>query len=65
MQQAGRLGYGEMLLSDDDNFFEMSDITTNVQKLLGHSNIAVTQVYSHLQPEHLHDTVNKITVSLN
>ena len=36
-----------------------------VQKLLGHSNIAVTQVYSHLQPEHLHDTVNKITVTLN
>ena len=29
-----------------------------VQKLLGHSNIAVTQVYSHLQPEQLHDTVN-------
>ena len=36
-----------------------------VQKLLGHSNIAVTEVYSHLQPEHLHDTVNKIKVTLN
>jgi site-specific recombinase XerD len=36
-----------------------------VQKLLGHSNISVTQVYSHLQPEQLHDTVNKIKVSLN
>ncbi|MCZ6776367.1 MAG: site-specific integrase, partial [Ignavibacteria bacterium] len=36
-----------------------------VQKLVGHSNIAVTQVYSHLQPEHLHDTVNRINVSLN
>ncbi len=36
-----------------------------VQKLLGHSNIAVTQVYSHLQPEGLHATVNKISVQLN
>jgi len=36
-----------------------------VQKLLGHSNIAVTQVYSHLQPEHLHNTVNKIQIALN
>ena len=36
-----------------------------VQKLLGHSSVAMTQVYSHLQPEQLHDTVNKITVTLN
>jgi len=36
-----------------------------VQKLLGHSNIAVTQVYSHLQPEGLHATVNRIVVPLN
>ena len=36
-----------------------------VQKLLGHSNIAVTQVYSHLQPEGLHSTVNKISLTLN
>ncbi|MDD8019255.1 MAG: tyrosine-type recombinase/integrase [Bacteroidota bacterium] len=36
-----------------------------VQKLLGHSNIAVTQVYSHLQPEQLHNTVNKIQIPLN
>ena len=36
-----------------------------VQKLLGHSNIAVTQVYSHLQPEGLHSTVNKISLVLN
>lgn len=33
-----------------------------VQKLLGHSSIAVTQVYSHLQPESLHSTVNRITL---
>ena len=36
-----------------------------VQKLLGHSNIAVTQVYSHLQPETLHKTVNKISIPMN
>ncbi len=36
-----------------------------VQKLLGHSNIAVTQVYSHLQPEGLHSTVNRISIALN
>ncbi len=36
-----------------------------VQKLLGHSNISVTQVYSHLQPETLHATVNKISLQLN
>ena len=36
-----------------------------VQKLLGHSNISVTEVYSHLQPEQLHETVNRIAISLN
>jgi len=36
-----------------------------VQKLLGHSNITVTQVYSHLQPEKLHATVNRISIPLN
>lgn len=36
-----------------------------VQKLLGHSNIAVTQVYSHLQPETLHTTVNRIQIARN
>ena len=36
-----------------------------VQKLLGHSNISVTQVYSHLHPETLHATVNKISIPLN
>lgn len=36
-----------------------------VQKLLGHSNISVTEIYSHLQPEQLHSTVNRIEVSLN
>jgi site-specific recombinase XerD len=36
-----------------------------VQKLLGHSSIAVTEIYSHLQPEQLHETVNRLKVSLN
>jgi integrase len=36
-----------------------------IQKLLGHSSAAVTQVYSHLQPDQMHDTVNKIVVSMN
>ena len=36
-----------------------------VQKLLGHSSSRVTEVYSHLQPEQLHDTVNRIKLSFN
>ena len=36
-----------------------------VQKLLGHSDISVTQVYSHLAASELHGAVNKISVSLN
>lgn len=36
-----------------------------VQKLLGHSSIEMTQIYSHLQSEQLHGTVNKITLPLN
>ena len=36
-----------------------------VQKLVGHSNIAVMQVYSHLQPKTLHSTVNRISLVLN
>lgn len=36
-----------------------------VQKLLGHSNISVTEIYSHLQPQQLHSTVNRIALMLN
>jgi site-specific recombinase XerD len=34
-----------------------------VQKLLGHSSSATTQVYAHLQPEAMHETVNRIGFS--
>jgi integrase len=37
-----------------------------ISKLLGHSDVKVTQAYyAHLQPEQLHETVNKITLTLN
>ena len=36
-----------------------------VQKLLGHSSISVTQVYSHLAASELHGAVNKIQVVMN
>lgn len=36
-----------------------------VQKLLGHSSSEVTQIYSHLQPEQLHSTVNRISIEMN
>ncbi len=36
-----------------------------VQQLLGHSSISVTQVYSHLAASELHGAVNKIQVVLN
>jgi integrase len=36
-----------------------------VQKLLGHSDIRTTEVYSHLASEELHSAVNRIAVTLN
>lgn len=36
-----------------------------VQKLLGHSSSSVTEVYSHLQPEQMHSTVNRIGIATN
>ncbi|MCX6141964.1 MAG: site-specific integrase [Ignavibacteriales bacterium] len=36
-----------------------------VQKLLGHSSSRVTEIYSHLQPEQMHSTVNRISLPLN
>jgi len=36
-----------------------------VQKLLGHSSVKITEIYSHLLSSELHNAVNKIEVSLN
>jgi len=36
-----------------------------IQKLLGHSSSAITQVYSHLQPHELHNEVERISVVMN
>lgn len=36
-----------------------------IQKLLGHSSASVTQIYSHLQPEGLHNTVNRLGITFN
>jgi integrase len=36
-----------------------------VQKLLGHSSSETTEIYSHLQPEQLHRTVNRISIEMN
>jgi integrase len=36
-----------------------------VQRLLGHSSAKVTEMYSHLQPDQMHETVNKILIHLN
>lgn len=36
-----------------------------VQKLLGHSNISVTQVYSHLAWSELHEAVRKLEIMTN
>lgn len=35
-----------------------------VQTLMGHSSIAVTEIYAHLQPVQLHNAVNKMTLYL-
>ncbi len=37
----------------------------DIQKLLGHSNIRVTEMYSHLVPEQMHSTVSRIPFQLN
>lgn len=36
-----------------------------VKELLGHSDVKTTQVYSHLQPEQMHNEVNRLHVIMN
>ena len=50
--------FASWLVQDGVSLFE-------VQKLLGHSSSSVTEIYSHLQPEQMHSTVNRIDVPLN
>ena len=33
-----------------------------ISKLLGHANIATTQIYTHLAPDNLHDVVNCLNI---
>ena len=53
-----RHGYASWLVKKGAPLFE-------VQKLLGHSSISVTQVYAHLAPSELHDTVSRIRLDLH
>lgn len=36
-----------------------------IKELFGHADVKTTQVYSDLQPEQLHSTVNRISIVLN
>jgi integrase len=45
--------FASWLVQDGASLYE-------VQKLLGHSTLAVTQIYSHLEPQQLRKTVNRI-----
>ena len=53
-----RHGYASWLVQKGASLYE-------VQKLLGHTSITVTQVYAHLAPSELHDTVNRIHLDLH
>lgn len=49
-----RHSFASWLVEDGVSIYE-------VQKLLGHQSVSVTQIYAHLQPEQLHNTINRIT----
>ncbi len=53
-----RHSFSTWLLQDGVNIYE-------VQKLLGHSSVKVTEVYSHLVASELHSAVNRISLPLN
>lgn len=48
-----RYTFASWLVQDGVSLYE-------VQQLLGHSSITVTEIYSHLQPCQLHNTVNRL-----
>ncbi len=50
--------FASWLVQDGVSLFE-------VQKLLGHSSSDMTQIYSHLLPEQMHHTINRIVLTLN
>lgn len=50
--------FASWLVQDGASLYE-------VQKLLGHSSSKITEVYSHLEPEQLHGTVNRISIEMN
>ena len=49
--------FASLLVQDGVSIYE-------VQKLLGHSTITVTEIYAHLQPNTLHKAVEKISLSV-
>jgi site-specific recombinase XerD len=53
-----RHSFATWLVQDGASIYE-------VQKLLGHSSIKTTEIYSHLVPDGLRRTVDRISVELN
>lgn len=53
-----RQTFASLLVQDRVSIYE-------VQKLLGHSSITVTEIYAHLQPNTLHEAVGRISVNIN
>lgn len=53
-----RHSFASWLVQDGVSIYE-------VQKLLGHSSVKVTEIYSHLVASELHKSVNKILFNLN
>ena len=47
--------FATWLVQDGVNIYE-------VQKLLGHSSVKVTEIYSHLVANELHNAVNKLSI---
>ncbi len=50
--------FASLLVQDGVSIYE-------VQKLLGHSTITVTEIYAHLQPNRLHEAVGRISLNMD